>query len=117
MSLQPDLLPVDANAPGPSLDHLREHLDTAVAAFRAAIDETEEQDRGGLANQWAEMISTFLDHLIEEGDEIRAIRSLRLHTPADCVDLFAPHVRAVARAWHALQQQERRTLRLLKSPA
>lgn len=113
MSLQPDLLPVPVNAAGPSLEHLREHLDTAVGAFRGSIEEVDDQDHG-----WnTDILSTVLDRLVEEGDANRAFRALRLHTPPDCVDHFAPHLRACARAWHALQQEERRSLRLLKSPA
>ncbi len=116
MSLQPDLLPVPTNAAGPSLEHLREHLDTAVQAFRTAIEEAEERDHCWNTDT-LDVVTTVLDRLIEEGDEIRALRALRLHTPPDCVDLFAAQVRAVSQAWHALQQEERRSLRLLKSCA
>jgi len=115
MSLQPDLIPVPLNPAGPSLEHLREHLDTAVRSFRTAIEDAEEREHGWNTDT-INVVTYVLDRLVEEGDENRAFRALRLHTPPDCVDRFAPHLRAVSRAWHALQQDERRSLRLLKSP-
>jgi uncharacterized NAD(P)/FAD-binding protein YdhS len=115
VNLQPDLLPVPTNAAAPSLAHLREHLDAAVQIFRTAIDEVEEQDHGWNTDT-THILSSVLDLLVEDGDENRAFRAMRLHTPPDCVDRFAPHLRAASRAWHALQQEERRSLRLLKSP-
>jgi hypothetical protein len=115
VTLQPDLFPVPTNAAGPSLEHLREHLDAAVHAFRTAIEETEERDHGWNTDT-LDVVTTVLDRLVEEGDESRAYRALRLLTPPDCVDHFAAHIRSVSRARHALQQEERRSVRLLKSP-
>lgn len=110
MTIQPDLMPVPTNPPGASLEHRREHLDTALEAFRQAIEEEADAET-------AQINAAVLASFMQDGDENRAFRFLRLHTSTANVDHFAPLLRELSRAWHALQQDERRALRVLKSPA